>query len=112
MKKENNKTKEIHLRLPQDLVHDIESDKKAKTKNEAYKKVLYKGLKYNDILKEIQELRTEIKIVKTIDNYGIFLLEQIYSDLDFEKRDKNKSKNLIELKNEFQKISKKKNHSL
>ena len=73
---------------------------------------VYKGLKYNDILKEIQELRTEIKIVKTIDNYGIFLLEQIYSDLDFEKRDKNKSKNLIELKNEFQKISKKNNHSL
>ena len=103
MKKENEKIKEIHLRLPQNLVDEIENDKKAKTKNEAYKKVLYKGLKYNDILKEIQELRTEIKIVKTIDNYGIFLLEQIYADLDFEKRDKNKSKNLIELRNEFKK---------
>ena len=103
MKKENEKIKEIHLRLPQNLVDEIENDKKAKTKNEAYKKVLYKGLKYNDILKEIRELRTEIKIVKTIDNYGIFLLEQIYADLDFEKRDKNKSKNLIELRNEFKK---------
>ena len=108
----NQKVKEIHLRVPLKLSEEIENDKKAKTKNEAYMRVLYKGLKYNDILKEIQELRTEIKIVKTIDNYGIFLLEQIYSDLDFEKRDKNKSKNLIELKNEFQKISKKNNHSL
>ena len=34
------------------------------------------------------------------------------ADLDFEKRDKNKSKNLIELRNEFKKISKKNNHSL
>ena len=106
MKLENKKIKEIHLRLPQDLVHDIESDKKAKTKNEAYKKVLYKGLKYNDILREVQELRTEIKIVKTIDSYEIFLLEQIYADLDFEKKDITKSKNLIELKKEFIKKNK------
>ena len=69
MKLENNKIKEIHLRLPQSIVDDIECDKKAKTKNEAYKKVLYKGLKYNDILREVQELRTEIKIVNTIDSY-------------------------------------------
>ena len=106
MKLENKKIKEIHLRLPQDLVDDIESDKKAKTKNEAYKKVLYKGLKYNDILREVQELRTEIKIVKTIDSYEIFLLEQIYADLDFEKKDITKSKNLIELKKEFIKKNK------
>lgn len=106
MKLENKKIKEIHLRLPQSLVDDIECDKKAKTKNEAYKKVLYKGLKYNDILREVQELRTEIKILKTIENYEIFLLEQIYADLDFEKKDVRKSKNLIELKKEF--IKKKK----
>ena len=106
MKLKDNKIKEIHLRLPQNLVDDIESDKRAKTKNEAYKKVLYKGLKYNDILREVQELRTEIKIVKTIDSYGIFLLEQIYADLDFEKKDITKSKNLIELKKEFIKKNK------
>ena len=106
MKLENKKIKEIHLRLPQDLVDDIESDKKAKTKNEAYKKVLYKGLKYNDILREVQELRIEIKILKTIENYEIFLLEQIYADLDFEKKDITKSKNLIELKKEFIKKNK------
>ena len=106
MKLENNKIKEIHLRLPLNLVDDIESDKKAKTKNEAYKKVLYKGLKYNDILREVQELRTEFKILKTIDNYEIFLLEQIYADLDFEKKDITKSKNLIELKKEFIKKNK------
>ena len=50
--------------------------------------------------------------IKQYDKYAIFLLEQIYADLEFEKRDKNKSKNLIELKKEFQKISKKKDHSL
>ena len=101
MNLKNNKIKEIHLWLPLNLVDDIESDKKAKTKNEAYKKVLYKGLKYNDILREVQELRTEIKIVKTIDSYEIFLLEQIYADLDFEKKDVTKSKNLIEFKEHF-----------
>ncbi len=101
MKLENKKIKEIHLRLPQTLVDDIECDKKAKTKNEAYKKVLYKGLKYNDILREVQELRTEIKIVKEVDSYAIFLLEQIYADLDFEKKDVRRSRNLIELKKEF-----------
>ena len=101
MKLENKKIKEIHLRLPQTLVDDIECDKKAKTKNEAYKKVLYKGLKYNDILREVQELRTEIKMLKTIENYEIFLLEQIYADLDFEKKDVRRSRNLIELKKEF-----------
>lgn len=106
MKLENRKIKEIHLRLPQALVDDIESDKKAKTKNEVYKKVLYKGLKYNDILREVQELRTEIKMLKTIENYEIFLLEQIYADLDFEKKDITKSKNLIELKKEFIKKNK------
>lgn len=106
MNLKNNKIKEIHLRLPLNLVDDIESDRKAKTKNEAYKKVLYKGLKYNDILREVQELRTEIKILKTIDNYEIFLLEQIYADLDFEKKDITKSKNLIELKKEFIKKNK------
>lgn len=106
MKLKDNKIKEIHLRLPQNLVDDIESDKRSKTKNEAYKKVLYKGLKYNDILKEVQELRTEIKIVKTIESYSIFLLEQLYADLDFEKKDIRKSKNLIELKKEFIKKNK------
>ena len=106
MKLKDKKIKEIHLRLPQNLVDDIESDKSSKTKNEAYKKVLYKGLKYNDILKEVKELRTEIKIVKTIESYSIFLLEQLYADLDFEKKDIKKSKNLIELKKEFIKKNK------
>ena len=70
-------------------------------------RVLYRGTKHNDILVRIDKLETEMNIMKKYDKYIIFLLEQVYADLDFEKRDKNKSKNLIELKKEFQKISKK-----
>ena len=108
----NQKVKEIHLRVPLKLSEEIENDKKAKTKNEAYMRVLYRGTKNNDILVRVEKLENEIDIIKKYDKYTVFLLEQIYADLEFEKRDKNKSKNLIEIKKEFQKISKKKNHSL
>ena len=109
---QNKKVKEIHLRVPLKLSEEIENNKNVKTKNEAYMKVLYRGTKNNDILVRVEKLENEMNIMKKYDKYIIFLLEQIYADLDFEKRDKNKSKNLIELKKEFQKISKKKDHSL
>ena len=108
----NQKVKEIHLRVPLKLSEEIENNKNVKTKNETYMKVLYRGTKNNDILVRVEKLENEMNIMKKYDKYIIFLLEQVYADLDFEKRDKNKSKNLIELKKEFQKISKKKDHSL
>ena len=108
----NKKVKEIHLRVPLKLSEEIENNKNVKTKNEAYMKVLYRGTKNNDILVRVEKLENEIDIIKKYDKYAIFLLEQIYADLEFEKRDKNKSKNLIELKKEFQKINQKKDHSL
>ena len=109
---QNKKVKEIHLRVPLKLSEEIENNKNEKTKNEAYMKVLYRGTKNNDILVRVEKLENEIDIIKKYDRYAIFLLEQIYADLEFEKRDKNKSKNLIELKKEFQKINQKKDHSL
>ena len=108
----NQKVKEIHLRVPLKLSEEIENNKNVKTKNETYMKVLYRGTKNNDILVRVEKLENEMNIMKKYDKYIIFLLEQVYADLEFEKRDKNKSKNLIELKKEFQKISKKKDHSL
>jgi hypothetical protein len=104
----NKKVKEIHLRVPLKLSEEIESKEKAKTKNETYVRALYKSTKYNDILVRIDKLENEINIIKNYNRYIIFLLEQVYVDLDFEKRDKNKSKNLIELKNEFRKKQTKK----
>ena len=108
----NQKVKEIHLRVPLKLSEEIENNINVKTKNEAYMKVLYRGTKNSDILVRVEKLENEMNIMKKYDKYIIFLLEQVYADLEFEKRDKNKSKNLIELKKEFQKISKKKDHSL
>lgn len=109
---QNKKVKEIHLRVPLKLSEEIENNKNVKIKNEAYMRVLYRGTKNNDILVRVEKLENEIDIIKKYDRYAIFLLEQIYADLEFEKRDKNKSKNLIELKKEFQKINQKKDHSL
>ena len=109
--KKNNKIKEIHLRVPLKLSEEIESKEKAKTKNETYVRALYKSTKYDDILVRIDKLENEINMMKNYDRYIIFLLEQIYADLDFEKKDITKSKNLIELKNEFKKQTKK-HHSL
>ena len=99
----NQKVKEIHLRVPLKLSEEIENNINVKTKNEAYMKVLYRGTKNSDILVRVEKLENEIDKIKQYDKYAIFLLEQIYADLDFEKRDKNKSKNLIELRNEFKK---------
>ena len=93
----NQKVKEIHLRVPLKLSEEIENNKNVKTKNEAYMRVLYRGTKNNDILVRVEKLENEIDKIKQYDKYAIFLLEQIYADLEFEKRDKNKSKNLIEL---------------
>ena len=42
-----------------------------------------------------------VKSMKIQSNYIKLLVEQIYADLDFEKKDVTKSKNLIEFKEQF-----------
>ena len=102
MKIKQNKFQEIHLRLPNDLYNEIEKVRGKLSKNEICIEVLYKGL----MVRDMQYIN---KIIKSIDNkisYSKLLLEQIYADLDFEKKDITKSKNLIELKKEFIKKNK------
>ena len=102
MKIKQNKFQEIHLRLPNELYNEIEKIRGKLSKNEICIEILYKGL----MVRDMQYIN---KIIKSIDNkisYSKLLLEQIYADLDFERKDINKSKNLIEFKELFIKKNK------
>ena len=97
MKEKQNKFKEIHLRVPLDLYEEIEKNRGDLSKNEIYTDYLFKGIE----IKNIEQIRKLVKSIKIQSNYIKLLVEQIYADLDFEKKDVTKSKNLIEFKEQF-----------
>ena len=97
MKEKQNKFKEIHLRVPLDLYEEIEKNRGDLSKNEIYTDYLFKGIE----IKNIEQIRKLVKSMKIQSNYIKLLVEQIYADLDFEKKDVTKSKNLMEFKEQF-----------
>ena len=97
-----NKLKDIHLRVPIDLYNKIEKERGDLSKNEVYTDLLIKGVQ----IAHIENIEEIIKSINIKTNYTKLLLEQIYADLDFERKDVSKSKNLIEFKEQFTKKSK------
>lgn len=97
-----NKLKDIHLRIPIDLYNKIEKERGDLSKNVAYTDLLVKGVQ----ITHIEDIEKMIKSINNKTNYAKLLLEQIYADLDFERKDVSKSKNLIEFKEQFIKKSK------
>jgi len=97
MKDKQNNFKEIHLRVPLDLYEEIEKNRGDLSKNEIYTDYLFKGIE----IKNIEQIRKLVKSMKIQSNYIKLLVEQIYADLDFEKKDVTKSKNLMEFKEQF-----------
>ena len=68
--------------------------------SDMYSKLLRYGLKYDDLSKKVEEMRSILNKIELTNYYNKKLLQQIYSDLNLEKTDVRKSYNLNEFNRE------------
>lgn len=86
--------KEVHLRLSDELYEELENNRNINKKSDYYIDLLVRGLKYDEINTKLEHALNLINRIDSKETYNKLLLEQIYSDLDFERKDPKSSVNL------------------